>query len=40
MLPQSFQWSDSTLLIIFLLMAMVIPALVVLFDDSKTHHLH
>lgn len=35
-----FSWSQTGLLLIFVAIAMVIPALVTYFDDDQQHHLH
>ncbi len=35
-----FEWSNSSLLFAFVLIAMVIPAVVLYFDDDTYHHLH
>ena len=35
-----FQWSNTTLLLMFLLVALVIPGIVMYLDDDKMHHLH
>jgi len=35
-----FEWSSTSLLSIFLVVALLIPAFVMYFDDDKMHHLH
>lgn len=38
--PTLFHWSSSVLLLVFLAIAFVIPALIMYSDDDEQHHLH
>ncbi len=35
-----FQWTSTGLLLLFILIALAIPAIVTYFDDDEQHHLH
>ncbi len=39
MFPE-FHWTSTGLLLLFILIAMAIPAIVTYFDDDQQHHLH
>ncbi len=39
-MPSVFEFSTTTLLVIFVAIAMVIPAVVLYLDDDQQHHLH
>jgi len=38
MIVQAQQWNDQTLLLIYLAIAIVIPGIVLWFDDHKVHN--
>lgn len=35
-----FHWTDTGMLLLFIIVALVIPGLVMYFDDDRMHHLH
>lgn len=35
-----FEWNYTHLLYVFILIMMVVPAVVLYFDDDELHHLH